>query len=74
MALGWLNTSSDLDRHGWVCGYCGREVGGSVGYKRDDFDQDRAIYICPHCENPTVFSSGNTARWSSSPSPSSVAR
>lgn len=55
MALGWLNTSSDLERNGWVCGYCGREVGGSVGYKRDDFEEDKAIYICPHCENPTAF-------------------
>ena len=41
MPLGWLDASNDLERNGWVCGYCGREVGGSVGHKRNDFERDR---------------------------------
>ena len=55
MSLGWYNTS-DLSSRGWTCGYCGKEVGGSVGYRRyDGKDRSRLIYICPHCENPTAF-------------------
>ena len=69
MALGWLDTSNDLERNGWVCGYCGREVGGSVGYKRDDFERDRAIYICPHCENPTAFFFGEYGEVEQFPKP-----
>lgn len=53
MSLGWRNTS-DLEKAGWTCGYCGREVGGNVGFRRDVSD-GKSIYICPRCENPTAF-------------------
>lgn len=48
MSLGWYSTAK-LDNLGWRCGYCGRDVGGSIGYHRDT-GADKLIYICPHCE------------------------
>lgn len=53
MSLGWYSTT-ELSNRGWKCGYCGRDVGGNVGYRRGDGEY-RTIYICPHCENPTAF-------------------
>lgn len=38
----------------WVCGYCGKDVGGNVGYLKNNAEYDR-VYICPHCDNPTAF-------------------
>ena len=58
MAFGWHGTVEN-DSRGWTCGYCGHEVGGKVGYAREGYEsQDRSIYICPHCEQPTVFLDG----------------
>lgn len=55
MSLGW-NDTSGIARNGWTCGYCGRDVGGNIGYRRDSAnDNDKLIYICPRCENPTAF-------------------
>lgn len=55
MALGWFNTS-DLSGASWTCGYCGKDVGGNVGYQRNNsISDERRIYICPFCENPTAF-------------------
>lgn len=58
MGLGWYNTSA-IPSLGWTCGYCGKEVGGNVGYHRVGNDvgytHDKLIYICPHCQNPTAF-------------------
>lgn len=55
MGLGWHNTST-ISRRGWTCGYCGKEVGGNIGYKREREDKDlQRIYICPSCEKPTAF-------------------
>lgn len=55
MALGWYSTHKNEQR-GWTCGYCGKEVGGNVGYTRDTGnDNGDRIYICPKCECPTVF-------------------
>lgn len=59
MALGWYGTS-DMPHRGWTCGYCGRKVGGNVGFHRgysdsDMSDKSKIIYICPHCQNPTAF-------------------
>lgn len=55
MSLGWHNTERQEPRS-WTCGYCGRGVGGNVGFKREkDSDDGSRIYICPHCENPTAF-------------------
>ena len=55
MALGWIGTT-DLDRMSWTCGYCGRTVGGNIGFGRDLVNNDdKRIYTCPYCENPTAF-------------------
>ena len=55
MALGWYSTTEN-DSRNWTCGYCGMTVGGNVGYRRENrHDSDKAIYICPHCQRPTVF-------------------
>ena len=57
--LSWDGTSP-LNSTEWVCGYCGREVAGDVGYKRSaGYVQDKIIYICPHCQNPTAFVRGD---------------
>lgn len=58
MALGWYNTGK-IGNRGWVCGYCGNNVGGSIGF-HDDKSHDgtmsvERIYICPKCEKPTAF-------------------
>lgn len=56
----WVNTSS-LSSMGWVCGYCGKTVGGDRGYYHSSSGQtggelrDKFVYICPHCDNPTAF-------------------
>lgn len=54
MALGW-NDAKRLNGIGWTCGYCGREVGGNIGYSREYQAEDKFIYICPRCENPSAF-------------------
>lgn len=55
MALGWQSTCEN-EPMGWTCGYCGKSVGGNVGYRRSQASSDdKAIYICPHCQRPTVF-------------------
>lgn len=54
MSLGWHNAES-IKQESWTCGYCGHEVAGSIGYRREDDEDDRKIYICPYCENPTAF-------------------
>ena len=59
MTLGWYR-AGELERLSWTCGYCGREVGGSVGYRREnDLAQEKFVYICPYCENPTAFVLGD---------------
>ena len=56
MALGWESTRDTLDAKSWTCGYCGKAVGGNVGYRRSKSeDKSKRIYICPHCQNPTAF-------------------
>ena len=54
MALNWHETSEIGVSKKWKCGYCGREVAGNIGYERSN-SLDKVIYICPHCQNPTVF-------------------
>lgn len=54
MALGWRG-ASQLDRTSWECGYCNRSVGGNVGFAREHDRTDKAVYICPYCENPSAF-------------------
>lgn len=54
MSLGWYNTSN-IGNRGWTCGYCGKNVGGNIGYYRETEPKNRYIYICPHCQNPTAF-------------------
>lgn len=54
MPLGWRNAES-IGHMGWKCGYCGKEVGGDIGYMREAAETDKCIFICPRCENPTAF-------------------
>lgn len=72
MALGWYSTS-EIPRVGWTCGYCGKDVGGNVGYRRGEThelkDDSKLIYICPHCENPTAFIEGDFGRVGQIPAP-----
>lgn len=58
---GWYNTSN-VDNHGWDCGYCGRRVGGDIGYYDNSKPISKKIYICPHCKNPTAFIRGEDGR------------
>lgn len=50
--LGWWQTQ-DLAECAWTCGYCGCKVGGNQGYQNES--EDKVIYICPRCSNPTAF-------------------
>lgn len=55
MSFGWNNTSI-ISKHEWTCGYCGKVVGGNVGYYEEQKNEPRQrIYICPTCERPTAF-------------------
>ena len=67
MALGWYGTNEN-DGISWTCGYCGNDVGGNVGYRRDPYHEngDR-IYICPLCECPTAFISNSHSRFAQIP-------
>ena len=69
MALGWHYTT-DLKSLRWRCGYCGRSVGGNVGYRREEScDESKAVYICPYCENPTAFVAGEFGGYGQYPAP-----
>lgn len=71
MSLGWYSTST-IKNHGWTCGYCGKSVGGNIGYHRDpttNYNADKLIYICPHCENPTAFINGEYGEYDQIPGP-----
>ena len=55
MSLGWYSTHEN-ERKGWTCGYCGKDVGGVIGYTRNPSeDNGDRVYICPRCECPTAF-------------------
>lgn len=54
MALGWYDTIRHNDKRSWTCGYCGKSVPGIDGYRYED-KLYKSIYICPYCENPSVF-------------------
>ncbi len=68
MALGWESTVN-VGSRGWTCGYCGKNVGGSVGYRHrvGDAVGDKLVYICPHCENPTAFIMGDDGEFEQYP-------
>lgn len=53
MTLSWRN-AEEIENRGWRCGYCGRDVGGNIGYRQERDGRNR-IYICPFCKNPTAF-------------------
>ena len=54
MSLGWHSTDS-IEKMGWICGYCGKSVGGNTGFYRIEKGDLQRIYICPKCEKPTAF-------------------
>lgn len=68
MSLGWFDTS-EIEHMEWVCGYCGKDVAGNVGYRLDDDIGDKYVYICPNCENPTAFIYGDNGEVRQIPSP-----
>lgn len=67
MTLGWHDTH-DNDPKSWTCGYCGKDVGGNVGYTRESYyENGDRIYICPRCNRPTVFISGSYGKFAQVP-------
>jgi len=55
MKTKWSNWQqlSNLEPKEYICGYCGREVGSSVGYIHNL--TSIRIYICTNCGMPTLF-------------------
>jgi hypothetical protein len=49
--MGWKNLML-INSKQFKCGYCNSIVATKVGYISSN---DRAIYICPHCDKPTFF-------------------
>ena len=49
----WMNTNK-TSRRSFTCGYCENVVGPSESY--DARGENRYIYICPNCEQPTYIS------------------
>lgn len=71
MRTSWLNLTNVKSRN-WICGFCGNEVAGSVGYHCDnDYPSlpEDSILICPHCDNPTLFLVGDFMRVLQIPAP-----
>ncbi len=57
-SLQWMGTQP-LPTHDWQCGYCGNQVATTVGYQSGrQFNANPSqllrIYICPHCQLPTM--------------------
>lgn len=50
--FGW-RCASEVGSKAWTCGYCGREVAGSVGYEHES--NEKHVLICPFCHNTTSF-------------------
>lgn len=55
MALEWHDTTEINSGISWTCGYCGNQVAGNIGYRKEEYSDPDKIVICPHCKNPTVF-------------------
>lgn len=47
----WHNTNS-IGSKKFCCGKCGNLVASSIGFFSD---QKETIYICPHCDAPSIF-------------------
>ncbi|GJC75262.1 DUF4145 domain-containing protein [Adlercreutzia equolifaciens] len=70
MALGWYG-ACEIGERGWTCGYCGKTVGGNIGYRRErEQVQHQFVYICPHCHRPTAFVF-ESDEWGQYPAPAS---
>ena len=54
----WQNPM-DLPSQEWRCGYCGNDVANDKGYVKINpgggASMIGAVYLCPHCDNPTFF-------------------
>lgn len=64
----WKNTL-ELKPCDWVCGYCGNQVGGKIGYRRLMERPEKVVYICPRCDNPTAFIEDEDAAIEQIPAP-----
>ena len=55
--MAW-NTPSTLKSKSFTCGHCGNQVASALGYKNvaPSGLMQSAIFICPHCVEPTYFS------------------
>jgi hypothetical protein len=47
-------TLNQLLAHKFICGFCNNKVSSKEGYF-ESLGARRTIYICPECENPTLF-------------------
>lgn len=54
--MGWRNLEKIVPTK-YHCGWCGNVVAAVVGYWQGS--SEPRISICPNCENPTLFNSGN---------------
>lgn len=67
MRMAYWHAVETIRPNEWVCGYCGNLVGGNTGYyaaqnsiRLNSFNADNDfVYVCPRCENPTVFAHRN---------------
>jgi len=50
----WEN-SSLLESRKYVCGFCDNTVASNQGYYQSNSDEEKEIFICPYCENPSYF-------------------
>jgi len=53
---GWVNVGG-LAGHGYVCGYCGHNVGSNTGWSSIRMSGWR-VYLCPLCGKPSFFENG----------------
>lgn len=65
--MNWKDTSN-IGPADWVCGYCGKEVGGNIGYSKYNGETDK-VYVCPRCDNPTAFVPDAFGRFNQYPGP-----
>ena len=49
----WANVKSNLRPNTFICGYCGKQTGNSVGYESSH--PKICIYLCPVCCMPSLF-------------------
>ncbi|MEO6074942.1 MAG: DUF4145 domain-containing protein [Burkholderiales bacterium] len=51
--MSWSNAEAKHS-HEYTCGWCGNLVASAIGYG-SKVRHSEDIFICPHCQNPTIF-------------------